>query len=165
MIGNTTEVNISDVFIMNGGPTHLGQGGEMDISQSANIVISNVYFTNFTDVQCIGNICYGQNDNVAPTSILGQPAVVYLQSSSGVTFNNCSFISNSATALKVVDSSLTFSGTVNFKGNRGTRGAAIVISQRSYVTVSDNTLVIFKDNYAALTGGAIHVDGYRDHIN
>ena len=32
------------------------------------------------------------------------------------------------------------------------------------MTVSDNALVTFKDNYAALTGGAIQLDGHRDQI-
>ena len=164
LIGSATEVNLCDIFIMNGGPTHLGQGGEMDISQSTNVVISNVYFTNFNDIQCIEDVCYSQNNNVVPTNILGLPAVLFIQSSSGVIIANCSFVNNSATALKAVDSSFTFSGIVNFTSNRATRGAAIILSQRSYMTVSDNTLVIFKDNYAALTGGAIHLDGYRDQV-
>ena len=163
LIGNISEAYISDVFIMWGGPIQLGRGGEMDISQSTNIVISNVSFTNFNDVQCVNNVCYSQN--IAPTSILGLPAVVYLQYSSGVIFENCSFVNTSATALKALDSSFTFSGIDNFTNNRATRGAAIILSQRSYMTVSDNALVTFKDNYAALTGGAIHLDGYRDQIH
>ena len=165
VIGGTTEVSISDVSIMHGGPIQLSQGGGMDISQSINIMISNVFFANMNNRQCTGDACYSQNHTVASTSILGQPAVVYLQNSRGITFKNCSFVNNSATALKVVDSSFTFSDIVKFTNNRATRGAAIILSQKSYMIIMDSTRVIFKDNYAALTGGAIHLDGYRDQIN
>lgn len=114
MIGASTEVCISDLSIMYGGPTHLGVGGEMDIFQSANIVISNVSFTDFNDIQCIADVCYSRNHTFPPFNIYGLPAVVYLQSSSGVTFENCSFIDNSATSLKVIDAIFTLSGIVNF---------------------------------------------------
>jgi len=42
LIGRTTEVNLCDISIVNGGPTQLGQGGQMDISQSTNVVISKL---------------------------------------------------------------------------------------------------------------------------
>ena len=45
LIGNSTEVSINDISIMYIGPTQLGRGGEMDISQQPTLpTLSSVMF-------------------------------------------------------------------------------------------------------------------------
>ena len=167
MIGNATEVYLSNISFIKGSnlSSVQGTGGQIDISQSTTIVMSNVSFTGYTERSCYStNVCFAQSDSTAPSDSRALHAVVSLQSSTNIVFNDCSFASNNVTALKVVDSSISLSGSVNFTNNRAIRGAAIILSQRSYITITDNATVIFEDNIAALTGGAIYLDGYRDQI-
>ena len=167
LIGNSTNVFINNISFDKNGNNPPGQeiNSHIDIIQSTNVVMRNVSFTEYSDIDCYSSTtCFTNADSSVSVDARALHSVVYIQSSKSVTFENCSFSDNNLTALKVVDSSFAFSGSVNFTNNRATRGAAIILSQRSYMTITDNATIIFRDNTATLTGGAIHLDGYRDEI-
>ena len=169
IIGNVTDMFLSNIAfrmssdnVMSSGPR---TGGQVDITRSANVLMSNVSFREYTDTFCYYNdTCFTEADSTVTIDTHALRSVVYLQSSTNMTFEDCSFINNNVTALKAFDSSIVFSSSINFTNNRAVRGAAIILSQRSYMTITDNAVVIFKENTARLTGGAIYLDGYRDKI-
>ena len=165
LIGNSTIVHIRGAILRNGDYTQSGQGSTMKVSQSSNISISNTSFRDSDDRLCISrNVCFRRADFTTPIGTTSLPSAVNLQASQEVVFENCSFDNNGITGLKVLDTSFSFSGSVNFTNNRAIRGAAIILSQRSYMTITDNATVIFRNNTATLTGGAIYIDGYRDPL-
>jgi len=69
---------------------------------------------------------------------------------------NCSFYNNNLTALMAVASQLTFHGNITFMNNQGDPAGALALYE-SGMYLDNNTLLVFKDNQAALRGGGIFV--------
>ena len=114
------------------------------ISSSINITLHDCHFTNFT--------CPWPT-----TDILTQPAVIDMNNNSGVTFRNSSFEGNSISCFKLVNTNFTVIGTLTFENNSVYRGAALIFIDKSSLTISDESTLLFKNNNAATTGGAIYV--------
>ena len=87
--------------------------------------------------------------------------VVQMISADNVTFIDCNFVGNGASALSVFDSNVGMSGLVNFISNSGIEGGAIEM-QNSHLVLSPNTRVNLLDNYALYNGGALKVTGRND---
>ena len=86
-----------------------------------------------------------------------QPAViVFHNSKDNLHIKNCNFIANNITAVKVVHSEVRLCGSVNFTNNTAYRGAAMVFIQSGKMILSKDSHIIFKNNYAYTTGGAIY---------
>ena len=111
----------------------------------SNVTISNSIFTNIPSFDIPSNVAF-------------QSSVVALYySEENIIIRNCSFEANNITALTVVQSKVRISGKVNFTGNTAFRGAAITFTQGGKMIVSEDSHIIFKNNYARITGGAIYI--------
>ena len=79
-------------------------------------------------------------------------------------FSNVNIISNtlaitiSSANSKVVASVFTVSDTLIFANNTAPLGAAIIMQQRSVMTLLDNASILFIGNHSTSVGGAIYVD-------
>ena len=87
--------------------------------------------------------------------VLHLPAVFELYNSD-INFINSRFYDNQLSALKTVSSRITLSGVVKFERNTALKGAAMIIINSTMVLTSNSTLV-YKDNSAEITGGAIEI--------
>ena len=81
-----------------------------------------------------------------------------LYQSKYVHFTHCNFTENKLSAVKVVGSDLTFSGSVTFANNTAPLGAALILQQKSVVTQASNSSLMFVGNYATSVGGAVYID-------
>ena len=113
-------------------------------TSSINITIKDCHFTNFTSPW-------------PTTEVITQPAVIEMNNNSGVTFHSNTFEGNSISCLKLVNTHFTVNGTLTFEGNSVYRGAALIFIDKSSLTISDESTLVFKNNNAATTGGAIYV--------
>ena len=104
------------------------------------------------------SMCVFKNFRVSSTSrIITLPAVFSLVESTSIYFENCTFARNNITALKLVRSDVTFSGTMNFTSNRAYRGGAVVLILGSRMKLTQKASVVFVDNHAIMTGGSIYI--------
>ena len=87
--------------------------------------------------------------------VLYLPAVFELYNSD-INFINSRFYDNQLSALKTVSSRIILSGVVKFERNTALKGAAMIIINSTMVLTSNSTLV-YKDNSAEITGGAIEI--------
>ena len=94
---------------------------------------------------------------VTTTDITRQPAVIEMYKSFHVVFENTSFIGNNMSCLKLIDSNFEVNGTLKFIENRAYVGAAMLFLRSSSFAVSNNSLILFFNNEATATGGAIHL--------
>ena len=91
------------------------------------------------------------------SDIYAQNAVIVLYNSKyNILIKNCNFIANNITAVKVVNSEVRLSGSVNFTNNTAYRGAAMVFVYNGKMILSKDCHIIYKNNYAYTTGGAIY---------
>ena len=91
------------------------------------------------------------------SDIYTQKAVIVLYNSKdNILIKNSNFIANNITAVKVVNSEVRFSGSVNFTNNTAYRGAATVFVYSGKMILSKDCHIIYKNNYAYTTGGAIY---------
>ena len=91
------------------------------------------------------------------SDIYAQKAVIVLYNSKdNILIKNSNFIANNITAVKVENSEVRFSGSVNFTNNTAYRGAAMVFIQSGKMILSKDCHIIYKNNYAYTTGGAIY---------
>ena len=111
-----------------------------------NAEISDITFTNFTAPL------------TASQRTLQSSAGVSLYSANNITFRDCMFVNNNVTALKLTSSNVTFSGNLSFVHNQAYIGAAISLVQSSFITLDEDTFVLFLGNVAYLEGGAIFID-------
>ena len=105
------------------------------------------------------NVFFERNMYLTPLSSIAIFPALSITGSS-VNFLNCHFHSNRGTALYIQSSNISFEGNITFFNNTGYDGGAIYISGLSFLTASqhsDYTSIMFKDNYAEHTGGAILV--------
>ena len=100
-----------------------------------------------------------QNHNQLPLSLL-YDAIVKVENNDNVKFEDCSFLNNHGTSLAIKDSSIQFSGTVIFKRNIAMNGGAMTISDFSSFFINANTTILFHDNRAKKTGGALYIQTY-----
>ena len=114
------------------------------ISSSINITLHDCHFTNFSSPW-------------SAAEVITQPAIIDMNNNSGVTFRNSSFEGNTISCLKLVNTNFTVIGTLTFENNRVYRGAALIFIDKSSLTISDESTLVFKNNNAATTGGAIYV--------
>ena len=84
--------------------------------------------------------------------------MVVLYQTGNVNFHHCTFTGNEVSAVKAVGSDLTFSGTVMFVNNTASLGAAVILQQKSVMTLAQNSSLLFINNHAISVGGAIYVD-------
>ena len=111
---------------------------------SINITLHDCHFTNFSSPW-------------PATDVITQPAVIDMNNNSGVTFHNSSFKRNSISCLKLVNTHFTVNGTLTFEDNRVYRGAALIFIDKSSLKISDESTLVFKNNNATTTGGAIYI--------
>ena len=138
VVNGATNVNISSVTI-----TAIASTFAMSIYKSGNVTIESCCFVELG----------------APLSgITNHPAVVFLYRSMDINLNNCVFARNSVSALEAIASNLTLSGTVLFANNTASMGAALLLQQKSVITLALNSSVLFVGNHATLVGGAIYAD-------
>ena len=74
-----------------------------------------------------------------------------------VSFVDCSFTGNRATPIVAYSSHFSVSGTINFVNNTGFEGGALAFYDDSFMSVHNNTEILFAGNYAQRVGGAIFV--------
>ena len=135
-----TEFLISNITLQNYKP-HSG----MYIYKSDHGVIRESTFTNF------------EWSLVTSDFVRLSTAGALLYKCSNISFIDCIFTENNVTALKLVSSRIVFSGNLSFVRNRGYIGAAILLAQNSVITLEENAVVLFKENFALFAGGAIYI--------
>ena len=81
-----------------------------------------------------------------------------------LTVESSEFHNSSSTAITLYSSFAIFCGKVIFVNNSGTKGGAIALIG-STLTIKSNTLLVFKNNHAHETGGAIYADNVEPRIN
>ena len=82
-----------------------------------------------------------------------------LYNSRDLHFHNCTFRKNRVSAIKAVGSNLVFAGTVTFANNTALLGAAMILQQKSLVTLAKDFSLLFIGTHAISVGGAVYVDG------
>ena len=85
-------------------------------------------------------------------------AVVKIESYVNVTFSNCTFLDNKATAIQVLQTDVIFEGNNTFQNNRGISGAGLSLFMNSYMYLKPHTNLQFFNNHALSVGGAIYTD-------
>lgn len=83
-------------------------------------------------------------------------AIVNIFSVERAIFNNCTFTNNSNTAIAVQNTNLVFEGNNLFQNNTGTNGGALRLCDTSIIYVRNETYIMFIDNHARESGGAIY---------
>ena len=85
-------------------------------------------------------------------------AVVKIESYVNVTFSNCIFMNNKATAIRALQTNVIFEGNNTFLNNTGGSGAGLALFMNSYMYLKPHTNLLFVNNHALSVGGAIYTD-------
>ena len=85
-------------------------------------------------------------------------AVVKIESYVNVSFTNCTFIDNQATAIRAFQTNVIFEGNNIFRNNSGSSGAGLALFMNSYMYLKPHTNLLFVNNHAQSVGGAIYTD-------
>ena len=85
-------------------------------------------------------------------------AIVTLESYPNVTFTNCTFINNKATAIRAIQNDVIFQGNNSFYNNVGNFGTGLSLFMNSYMYLKPYTKLLFANNHARTVGGAIFTD-------
>ena len=93
----------------------------------------------------------------------GHPTVFLLFSSNYINFSDCTFKGNNITGLVLSRSHLTILGTLNFTGNKASRGAAMLLVVGSTMKLLQNGSIYFVNNTADFEGGAIYLDSSNSY--
>ena len=93
-------------------------------------------------------------DNKATVS----SSVVGIESYVNVTFSNCTFMDNQATAIRAFQTNVIFEGNNIFRNNTGDSGAGLSLFMNSYMYLKPHTNLLFVNNHALSVGGAIYTD-------
>ncbi len=140
---NRNAFSLTDGVVRGSGLTVLYTGEGKEYEQRS-VVLRNVTF---------------QNNNF--TAVIGElPSIVHLSRAVNVTFIDCSFIGNQATALRAYLSVFTVAGNINMSHNFAFRGGALALFGSSYMIVENNTHILLHNNSASHVGGAVFVDSY-----
>ena len=137
-------VTLNNVYIVMNKATITKQNNGLLFSECTNAMIEQSTFANFPSLKLANDV------NVQPAVI-----VLYNNIEKNIQIVDCNFEANDVTAVKVVNSEL--SGSVNFTNNTAYRGAAMVFIQSGKMILSKDSHIIFKNNYAYTTGGAIYI--------
>ena len=100
----------------------------------------------------ITNCTFQQNDDHVRNL-----QIVLLQGIDNVTITNSKFIDNSGTAIRAMESNITFAGDVVFANNTAWQGGALSLTS-SIITLSANATMEFVGNRAIQSGGAIFIE-------
>ena len=73
-----------------------------------------------------------------------------------LSIKDSTFVNSTSTSIKLYSSIVTFAGNVKFQNNHGSQGGALLLFG-TIMQISRNTNLLFIDNHAKETGGAIHV--------
>ena len=103
----------------------------------------------------IKDVLFSSTMNYKLTTIL--PSVVSMEFVQNVSFVDCSFTGNRGTPIVAYSSHFSVSGTINFVNNTGYEGGALAFYDDSFMSVHNNTEILFAGNYAQRVGGAIFV--------
>ena len=112
------------------------------------------------------NVLFHQNNvnkKVSTHTLRDITAVVYLHGVENITFSNCQFSDNSATAVQGYYSNIRFSNLIVFYNNRGWLGGAISL-RLSYLQPKINSKMYFINNHAARKGGAIYLEQLNSDV-
>ena len=90
--------------------------------------------------------------------------IAYVQDIRTATLIDCHFMSNVRTPLQLVDSTVSFSGTVSFSNNKASIGGAISLLYNSTISLADKAHVLFINNSVVGQGGAIYIDQDSDSM-
>ena len=74
----------------------------------------------------------------------------------GVDNQTSSFVNNLGSVIDAYASDIYFYGNVEFKNNTSTWGPAILLRASSHIVLEENTTVLFQNNHAFISGGAIY---------
>ncbi len=116
-----------------------------------NIVIQDSHITNNSFIIPISGDLLG-----------GLFTTVTLISVRDISVINSNFCDNGISALYAFGTSITLAGDVNFTGNTGINGGAMVLDGASVFYLRNATSVYFSNNSALVSGGAIYV---YTHVN
>ena len=163
MIGLSTETIIYDVDIILLNIKDLqitnltlikGRFSFFDTPQEVQIILSSVTFLDF--VLYISNVGLVQLNDC---DFLSGSNPLTTHSSRVILSGNSQFLNNYNSALVSYDSTIALSGTVSFINNTGIRGGAMALySSVIYMDSLTYINVIFINNSAEETGGAIHIE-------
>ena len=67
-----------------------------------------------------------------------------------------SFVHNIGSVIDAFSSEIYLKGWIEFKHNRATMGAAILLRSNSFLVFGENSTVVFEDNHAYENGGAVY---------
>jgi predicted outer membrane repeat protein len=117
---------------------------------------NNVIFTNCTFHDFESKVLNARQYDADQLLI---PAAVTVHQSHNITFaDNSKFYSNHNSALVSYLSVITFAGSVSFFNNSGIRGGAMALYSSTLNLASTDTNILFINNLAQETGGAIHIE-------
>ena len=140
-----------------------------DTAPGASLLVSNCTFT--------GNYLYSEGDN--KMIILGQDVVsisavilkniwfegsftsnsiVLLHGLPNVTIDGMHFTNNRGTPMLLINSTVHVFGENFFTGNRAMDGGGMAFIENSAIILHNNSLMVFRDNYATNVGGAWYVE-------
>ncbi len=77
---------------------------------------------------------------------------------------NSRFQDNSGSAFVAVRSVLNLDGNIIFSNNKAFRGGALYLLDLTFLVIQRNTRVLFDNNEASLSGGALYVELYIDEF-
>ena len=134
-------------FQSNVNPT--GSGIQIESSTSVlHVLIESTSFTNHTVPQTGSSIIF---------PIKNRFYVITLNKLRHVKIINCSFETNTQTALQAFDSTLYYGGQVNFSGNHGRLGGALTLQGGSRFYLMPHSHVQIINNHA-IQGGGIYIE-------
>ena len=110
------------------------------------------------------NVLFSSTVNRALLLSAVLPFVVYMEFAQNVSFVDCNFTGNRGTPIVAISSHFTISGTLNFVNNTGYEGGALAFYDDSFMSVHNNTHILFAGNYAQRVGGAIFVKSCRKFV-
>ena len=84
-------------------------------------------------------------------------STVYVADMTTVSFSNCKFHSNRATAILVARGTISVSGYIEFYNNTGYQGGGCALYDNSQMKIASNTLLNFTSNQASNVGGALFI--------
>ena len=102
------------------------------------------------------NVSFSQNSDITGTRLV----TVQVARPVKMTILDCTFEGNYGTPIQVVQSTLNIQGNVKFVDNSGLKGGALSL-EYSRVYIANNTQILFENNTAIDTGGAIFVQSSR----
>lgn len=86
------------------------------------------------------------------------PSVLYFELVQKVTIDNCSVGNNNINGIQAYTSNIHFRGNTSIFSNTSPYGAGLLLLQNSFMYLTKDTLINFRDNHAITVGGALFTD-------